>query len=241
MGIGAIVLVLVAFVALAAMYFRERPEDLAKLKPDESAGESTEHGKFADRVGGERSGGAAVPIAQKAQLVIATAQHPEKIEHAYNGSVVWRLENIGGGDGQPIKSAIRGDMDFPDIKSKASLVIQKNLDPTLSMSHTINISFKFPPGGDLKGVAAIDVLRVRRSEAQSGDKLQGVQAPITENNFLIGLMRGDGEARNLALLRTPGIIDLPMQLSDGRLATINLEKGASGERVFNDAINSWAR
>jgi len=50
--------------------------------------------------------------------------------------------------------------------------------------------------------------------------------PIADNNFLIGLMRGDSESRNLALLRTPGVIDLPMQLSDGRLATVNLEKGA---------------
>jgi hypothetical protein len=243
-GIIAVLVVLVGAVALAALHFRERPEDLAKLKPEESAGDSVEHGKFSARAGGDDQGdrgGPAVPVAQKAQLVIAAPQHPDKVEHAYNGTVVWRLENVGGDEGEPLKSAIRGDIDFPDAKTKATLVIQKNLDAALSMSHTINVSFKLAPGAEPKGVKAIDVLRIRRPEAQSGEKLLGMQMPIADNNFLIGLMRGDTESRNLALLKTPGVIDLPMQLSDGRLATINLEKGASGERVFNDAISAWSR
>jgi hypothetical protein len=243
-GIVAVLVVLVGAVALAALHFRERPEDLAKLKPEEGASQSLEKGKYSARAGGDDQsdgGRPAVPVAQKAQLVIAARQTPDKVEHAYNGTVVWRLENVGGDDGEPLKSAIRADIDFPDAKTKATLVIQKNLDAALSMSHTINISFNLAPGAEPKGVKAIDVLRIRRPEAQSGEKLLGMQMPIADNNFLIGLMRGDSESRNLALLRTPGVIDLPMQLSDGRLATVNLEKGASGERVFNDAISAWSR
>jgi len=243
-GIVAVLIVLVGAVALAALHFRERPEDLAKLKPEESASDSVERGKFSARAGGDDQrdgGGPIVPVAQKAQLVIAVPQHPDKVEHTYNGTVVWRLENVGGDEGEPLKSAIRGDIDFPDAKTKVTLVIQKNLDAPLSMSHTINISFQLAPGAEPKGVKAIDVLRFRRPEAQSGEKILGMQMPIAENNFLIGLMRGDSEARNLALLRLPAVIDLPMELSDGRLATINLEKGASGERVFADAISAWAR
>ena len=243
-GIVAVLVVLVGAVALAALHFRERPEDLAKLKPEEGASQSLEKGKYSARAGGDDQsdgGRPAVPVAQKAQLVIAARQTPDKVEHAYNGTVVWRLENVGGDDGEPLKSAIRADIDFPDAKTKATLVIQKNLDAALSMSHTINISFNLAPGAEPKGVKAIDVLRIRRPEAQSGEKLLGMQMPIADNNFLIGLMRGDSESRNLALLRTPGVIDLPMQLTDGRLATINLEKGASGERVFNDAISAWSR
>jgi hypothetical protein len=241
-GIVAILVVLVGAVALAALHFRERPEDLAKLKPEESAGEGVGHGKFSDRVGGDDQGGGgpAVPVAQKAQLMVAALQHPDKVEHAYNGTVVWRLENVGGDEGEPLKSAIRGDIEFPDAKTKATLIIQKNLDATLSASHTINISFKLAPGSELKGVKAIAVLQMRRPEAQSSDSIEGVPVTITENNFLIGFMRGDSEARNLRRLLTPAIIDLPILLSDGRQATINLEKGGSGERVFADAINAWS-
>jgi len=243
-GIVAVLVVLVGAVALAALHFRERPEDLAKLKPEEGASQSLEKGKYSARAGGDDQsdgGGPAVPVAQKAQLVIAARQTPDKVEHAYNGTVVWRLENVGGDEGEPLKSAIRGDIDLPDGKLKATLLIQKNLDAALSASHTITVSFTLAPDSELKGVKAIAPLQMRRPEAQSGDKLTGIPVEITANTFLIGLMRGgEAEAHNLKLLRSPWLIDLPMQLSDGRVATINLEKGSAGDRVFADAIDSWS-
>ena len=161
---------------MAALHFRERPEDLAKLKPEEGASQSVEKGKYSARAGGDDQsdgGGPAVPVAQKAQLVIAARQTPDKVEHAYNGTVVWRLENVGGDDGEPLKSAIRADIDFPDAKTKATLVIQKNLDAALSMSHTINISFKLAPGAEPKGVKAIDVLRIRQAGGAIGRETAG--------------------------------------------------------------------
>ena len=54
-------------------------------------------------------------------------------------------------------------------------------------------------------------------------------------------MRGERENRNIALLRSQAIIDLPFQFNDGRIATINMEKGASGDRVFSEAIEAWGR
>jgi hypothetical protein len=249
LGIAAVLFILVGAVSFAALHFRERPEDLARLKPDENAKAESESGKIVDRVDGSDhdsleggpNKGPAVPVAQKAELFVATADHPDKVDRIYNGAVVWRLDNIGGGDGQPMKSAIRGDVDFPDGKLKAVILIQKNLDPALSASHTMNVSFSLAPDSDLKGVKQIGPPQMRRPEAQSGDKITGIPVEITSNAFLIGLMRGEAEARNLKLLRAPWVIDLPLQLSDGRVATINLEKGAAGDRVFADAIDSWAR
>ncbi len=249
LGITAVLLLLVGGVSLAALHFRERPEDLSKLKPEENARTANEGGKIAARAvgGGARESGAEnananppVPVAQKAELFVASLDHPDKVDRVYNGAVIWRLDNIGGADGEPMKSAIRGDVDFPDAKIKATLLIQKNLDPALSASHTINISFTLAPDSDLKGVKQIAPPQMRRPEAQSGDKISGIPVEITANTFLIGLIRGEAEARNLKLLRSPWVIDLPMQLSDGRVATINLEKGAAGDRVFADAIDSWS-
>ncbi len=253
LGIMAVLIVLVGLVALAAWRFRERPEDLARLKPEDAAADSA-GGKFSDRVGqeGEEDPSAstarvapektapAVPVAQKAELWVASLQEPDKVEKIYAGNVVWRLDNVGN-PGEPLGSAIRGDVDFPDGKMKLSLIFRKNTDATLSASHTINVAFKVQPASDLKGVKAIGPIQMRRPDAQSGEKVLGIPVPITENNFLIGLMRGDREARNLMLLRTLGVVDLPMQLSDGRAATISLEKGAGGERVFADAIENWGR
>jgi len=253
-AITAILIILAGVVALAAWHFRERPEDLARLKPDDQAAETAEGGKFGDRVDGDQGaaggavtrprtpgGGAAVPVAQKAELWVASLKEPNKVDKVLSGAVVWRLDNVGGGPGEPVGSAIRGDAEIPEGKLKLTLVFQKNLDAALSASHTINVSFKLAADSDLQGVKAIGPIQMRRPDAQSGEKVYGIPVTITENNFLIGLMRGEREPRNLTLLRSLMVIDLPMQLADGRGATISLEKGPAGERVFADAIEAWAR
>jgi hypothetical protein len=256
LAITAILIVLAGVVALAAWHFRERPEDLARLKPDDQTAETAEAGKFGDRVDGagdqgatggavtrpqSPGGGAGVPVAQKAELWVASLKEPNKVDKVYSGVVVWRLDNVGGGPGEPVGSAIRGDAEIPDGKLKLTLVFQKNLDAALSASHTINVSFKLAADSDLQGVKAIGPIQMRRPDAQSGEKVYGIPVTINENNFLIGLMRGDREPRNLTLLRSLMVIDLPMLLADGRGATISLEKGPTGERVFADAIEAWGR
>lgn len=254
--IAAVLLVVVAIVAVMALQLRESPEDLARLKPEPSEStEMTEGAKIVDRVGGGEEQSAptpgvrsvpdspakpAVSVAQKAELWVSAPEEASKVK-TYPGSVIWRLDSLAAGPGQPLTPAIRGDIDIPGAKLKLTLVFQKNLDPTLSASHTINVSFQLAPGGDIKGVKAIGPIQMRRAEAQSGEQVAGVPVPITDNNFLIGLLRGNRESRNLTLLRSPTVVDLPMQLLDGRAATISLEKGPGGERVFIDALDSWAQ
>ncbi|KAF2990921.1 hypothetical protein OGR47_12570 [Methylocystis sp. MJC1] len=249
-ALAGVLAALIAVVGGLAWYLRERPEDLAKLQPAEtSTSEAAESGKFDGRVAGGASAPApvsgkrsvVVPVAQKAELWVATLQAPDKVDRIYNGTVVWRLENVGGGPGEPVSTAIRGDLDIPDGKMKLTLLFQKNNDSALSASHTVNVSFKPAPGSPLGGVKAIGPIQMRRADAQAGEKVFGIPVPITENNFLIGLMRGDHEARNVQLLRSLAVIDLPLQFADGRPATINMEKGPSGDRVFADAIDSWTK
>jgi hypothetical protein len=252
LAILAVLTVVAGLVGLAAWWFRERPEDLARLRPEDNASEPAPSGKLADRVGEEgdrdeapattapRASVPAVPVAQKAELWVSAPSEANRVK-TYPGTVVWRLDNIVAGPGQAASPAIHGDIDIPDAKMKMTLVFQKNFDAALSATHTVNVSFKIEPESDLKGIKAIFPIQMRRPEAQSGEKIIGIPVPITDNNFLIGLMRGDREARNLYLLRSPMILDLPMQLDDGRAATVSLEKGPAGERVFSDAIETWSR
>jgi len=239
-------LLIVGLIALFAWRNREGPEDLAKFNPNEPGPAADERGKIGDRVSDgdrKRAGadqGPPIAVAQRAEFYVAYPNQPDKVEHIYGGSVLWRLENTGGADGGQLRPAIRGDVEFPDAKVKATILIQKNVDQALSASHTISIAFKFL-GGDVKGVSQIGNVELRRADAQRGQPVAGIPVPINESNFLIGLMRGPAETRNLQLLRTPAIIDIPLKLSDNRLATFNLEKGASGERVFSDALDAWAR
>ncbi|ARN82615.1 hypothetical protein [Methylocystis bryophila] len=239
-------LLIVGLLAFIALHFRERPEDLAKFNPNENGAAADEHGKIGDRVSdadrrrAAADSGPPVAVAQHAAFYVAYPNQPDKVEHIYSGTVLWRLENSGGADGGQLRPAIRGEVDFPDAKVKATILIQKNTDQALSASHTINIAFKFQ-GGDVKGVSQIGNVEFRRSDAKRGQPVEGIPVPINESNFLIGLMRGPSEARNLLLLRLPAIIDIPLKLSDNRDASINLEKGSSGDRVFSDALDAWSR
>ncbi|HXY56954.1 MAG TPA: hypothetical protein VEH76_00070 [Methylocystis sp.] len=244
--VAAALIVTVGLVALAALRLRERPEDLTKLNPGQNAAGETDQSKLSARVGAEggQQGSVqpAAPVARRAALLVGTKAHPEKPDRIYDGSVVWRLENAGGADGGTVLPAVRGDMDFPEAKVKATLLIQKNQDPTLSASHTITVTFDLLPGSDFKGIKAMGALQMRRPETQSGERLVGsLPVPVTENSFLMGLMRGDSEQHNVAMLRAPVLIDIPLQFSDERIGTINLEKGPSGDRVFQDALAAWSR
>ena len=237
-----VLIALLGTLGLLAWQFHERPDDQAALTKSgggEASGE--DNGKFGDRLeSADADKNARVPVAQKAEMWVASLSEPEKVERIYPATVVWRIENVGGGPGETVGSAIRGDVDIPDAKLKASLIFRKNTDPTLSASHTINILFKPETGSPVGDVKAIGPIQMRRADAQAGEKLVGIPVPISTNYFLIGLMRGDPEKRNIQVLRSLSVIDLPLQFADGRLATINLLKGPTGDRIFAEGIDTWA-
>jgi hypothetical protein len=224
-------------------YLRAYPDDAGKLQPtagERPAGE--ENGKFGERLdSSEEPGKRGLPVAQRAEMWVASLNDPNKVERIYNANVLWRLENVGAGPGEPVSMAIRGDMDAPEAGLGMTIVLRKNTDPTLSASHTINILFKPAPNSPVGAVKAIGPIQMRRADAQSGEKVLGIPVPISPNYFLIGLMPGEPETRNIQLLRSLSVIDLPLQFNDGRIATINMIKGSSGERVFAEAIDSWKK
>lgn len=242
LAVLGVLIALLGTLGLLAWQFHERPDDQAGL--DKSGGgeaSSEETGKFGDRLeSADADKNARVPVAQKAEMWVASLSEPEKVERIYPANVLWRVENVGGGPGETVGSAIRGDVDIPDAKLKASLIFRKNTDSTLSASHTINISFKPEAGSPVGDVKAIGPIQMRRADAQAGEKLVGIPVPISTNYFLIGLMRGDPEKRNIQVLRSLSVIDLPLQFADGRLATINLLKGPTGDRIFAEGIDNWA-
>ena len=142
--------------------------------------------------------------------------------------------------GQPLAVGVRAEIDLPDARLKAVMLIQKNTDDTLPASHTIELRFIPADGGPIPGVAQIQTPQLRREDVPSGDPLAGVPAPIMRNFFLVGLTRGPlAETRNIDLIRNRGWIDVPMLLSDQRIAKITFEKGSAGERIINEAFDAW--
>jgi hypothetical protein len=250
---GAVAALVVLLVAAAAWKLRDRPEELTRAKPAAPQSEAG-NAKLADRVGGAPASGAratsgtpaapadqtpTVPVAHRAALLVEAPEEENKVK-TYIGSVVWRLENVGRDAGQPISTAVRADIDIPDAKLKVALTFQKNLDPALPASHTFSIRFTPLAGSPIGDVQQIDSPQMRRDETPSGDPLSAVPVPIMDNNFLVGLARGDFENRNIDLIKTRAWIDVPMLLKNKRVAKLTLEKGVTGDRAINDALATWA-
>jgi hypothetical protein len=181
---------------------------------------------------------AALPVAYRAALLVEAPDEPNKVK-TYVGTVVWKLENVSNGPGQPLSTAVHADIDIPDDKLKVTVDIQKNTDPTLSASHTITVVFTPGAGSTTGGVKEISAPQLRSEDSPSGDALKGVVVPIMDNSFLVGLTRGDAEDANIDLLKKLEWIDIPIMLNNGRIAKLTFEKNASGSRAINDAFTSW--
>ena len=256
--VGGVVVGVVLLIAGLAIKLKGRPEDLAKLRPAPTApAEAPSSGKIAGRVGDETPAAttektetkqpatpaanqAPLPVAHRAALLVEAPDTPEKVK-TYIGSVVWRLDNVPGGPGQPLGTAVHADVEIPEAKVRMTVDLQKNMDASLNASHTIEIRFSLQPGSIIPGVKQIGAVQMRREDMANGDPLAGVPVPITDTYYLVGLARGDMEARNIELLKTRGWLDVPLALTNGRIAKFSLEKGASGDRVINDALSVWAQ
>lgn len=183
----------------------------------------------------------ALPVAPRAALLVQTGEDAQNVK-AFVGTVVWRIDTASGGAGQALQNSIRAEVDIPEARFKAVLVIQNNTDATLPASHTISIRFQPASDGAVGNVKAIDVPELREDGAQSGVRLIGTSLPITENNFLAALVRGDQALpRNLDLLRTRPWLDIPMKLANNKLAKLTMEKGLSGDRVIAEALAAWEK
>ena len=265
----SIVAVVVAIIAGMAFMLRDNPAELARRAPGTApppAESSQPAGKIVERVGGGPStspsnppaatapvahpavpGAAAsttapdniLPVAQRAALLVQAPDQPQQTK-TYVGTVIWRRENVNHGQGQPLGEAVRADIDLPEAKLKATMTFQKNTDATLPASHTIEL--RFMPAGDspIPAVKQIDVPQMRKEDAPAGDPLAGVPAPITQNYFLIGLSQGDATvARNTDLLKSRQWFDIPLLLSDNKIAKLTFEKGDPGDRALSDAFADW--
>ncbi len=266
--IGLPVALVVGAIAVFAYMRRDNPEDLARLRPAPGSEASNEQsvGKIVERIGGgqqatrpadqpqtqaqtqpttppkpqqQQPNTPAVATTQRAALLVDAPDEPQRVR-TYVGNVVWRLDNVSRGPGQPLAIGVRAEIDMPDAKLKAVILLQKNTDETLPASHTMEVRFMPTEGGPIPGVSQISTPQMRKEDTPAGDALTGVPAPILRNYFLVGLTRGDAAAsRNIDLIRTRGWIDIPMLLSDQRIAKLTFEKGAAGERVINEAFEAW--
>ncbi|ETR76991.1 hypothetical protein X566_04650 [Afipia sp. P52-10] len=194
--------------------------------------------KITDRVG-QPSDSPVAPVAQRVVLYDEDPAEPQGKQ--YVGQVVWRTENVAGPNGTT-DLAIRADIDIPERKFKATLSIRRNNDTTLPASHTVEMTFQLPPDFVGGGVSNVPGVLMKSNEQTRGTPLAGLAVKVTDNFFLIGLSNVEADrSRNMQLLKERSWFDIPLVYSNQRRAIVALEKGAPGDRAFEDAFAAWGQ
>jgi hypothetical protein len=192
--------------------------------------------KIPDRVG--QASEDIAPVAQKVVLYDEDPNDPKGRQ--YVGSVVWRTEQVKASGQQKADIAVRADIEIPDRKFKMTMSFRRNTDTSLPASHTVELTFILPPDFDGGGVSNVPGILMKSNEQTRGTPLAGLAVKVTDGFFLVGLSNVDSDrARNVQLLKERSWFDVPLVYSNQHRAIIAIEKGAPGERAFNDAFAQW--
>jgi hypothetical protein len=194
--------------------------------------------KIPDRVGQPSSTDQVAPVAQRVVLYDEDPSDPKGKQ--YVGSVIWRTEPIKAAGAQKADLAVRADIEIPDRKFKMTMSFRRNTDTSLPASHTAELTFTLPPDFAGGGVANVPGILMKSNEQARGTPLAGLAVKVTDGFFLVGLSNVDTDrSRNLQLLKERSWFDVPLVYVNQRRAIIAIEKGAPGERAFNDAFAAW--
>jgi hypothetical protein len=194
--------------------------------------------KIPDRVGQPSSSDQVAPVAQRVVLYDEDPSDPKGKQ--YVGSVIWRTEQIKAAAGQKADIAVRADIEIPDRKFKMTMSFRRNTDTSLPASHTAELTFILPQDFAGGGVGNVPGILMKSNEQARGTPLAGLAVKVTDGFFLVGLSNVDSDrARNLQLLKERSWFDVPLVYVNQRRAIIAIEKGAPGERAFNDAFAAW--
>jgi hypothetical protein len=157
----------------------------------------------------------------------------------YAGTVVWSIQPIDK-SGKSSEIAVHADIDIPDRKLKMTMSFQRNTDTSLPASHTAELTFILPKDFAGGGVSNVPGILMKSTEPAQGTPIAGIAVKVTDGIFLVGLSNVDADrARNIQLLKERSWVDIPLVYGNQRRAMVTIEKGAPGERAFNDAFAAW--
>jgi hypothetical protein len=233
--VGAAILWGKSLVSGVSGLFKSSP---SVVEAPKDAGTSLSKPKIPDRVGQPSSADQAAPVAQRVVLYDEDPGDPKGKQ--YVGSVVWRTEQVKASAGQKPDIAVRADIEIPDRKFKMTMSFRRNTDTSLPASHTAELTFILPPDFTGGGVGNVPGILMKSNEQARGVPLAGLAVKVTDGFFLVGLSNVDADRqRNLQLLKERSWFDVPLVYVNQRRAIIAIEKGAPGERAFNEAFATW--
>ena len=144
------------------------------------------------------------------------------------------------GPGQQPDLAIRADVEVPERKLAMTWLLRRNSYKRVPATHTVEITFKLSADFPSGGITNVTGILMKQTGQTRGVPLVGQAVKVTKRFYLIGLSNLDvDKVRNIQMLKERAWFDIPVVYNDNRRATLAIEKGTLGERVFADAFTAW--
>lgn len=157
-----------------------------------------------------------------------------------NASVTWASVRVKPTEALPSEPVIVAKMEVPEKGMGVEINIKRNVDEALSASHIIEITFDIPEsfaGGSIDNIARFVM---KPTEEARGEPLVAVPVKVSDGYFLIALDNLEqAQQVNSQLMLNSSWIDIPMTYTSGKRALLTLEKGGSGNQVFQEAFEDW--
>ena len=156
------------------------------------------------------------------------------------GSAAWSADFVTPSTAKPGDLEVLGDIEVPERGMSVTLTLRRDTDPNASISHTIEIMFKLPPDFQPGSISNVLGIWMKQAEQTQGTPLAGIAVKGTTGHFLIGLSSAPTDKElNIQLLKDRRWIDIPIVYTNNQRATLTIEKGTSGEQVFQQVFAGW--
>jgi hypothetical protein len=182
---------------------------------------------------------------EDAQEPVEAATYYEQISgkvplKGLNGRARWRtrIEDAASGSHSTV---ITLDLLIPERGLAMAMAIRRDGEG-IAMTHLLELKFADRAGAPLDGISGIGNIVMKRADGSRGSALAGLSIKVAPGVFLFGLSTDKDDVRhNAEALRTLPRLDIAVTFADGSATTISLNKGESGERVFDAALADWER
>jgi hypothetical protein len=155
------------------------------------------------------------------------------------GKATWRT-STDSSSGTPATLVVL-EAEIPERQIALTMTIAREAEGG-GMSHMFDLQFAHPDTLPFGGIAAVPKIVMKDSETGLGDDLLGTSITVGPGSYLFGLLSTpDALARNVEALRTRPWMGILINFGDGSAQTLSVEKGASGERVMNEALAKWGQ
>ena len=146
--------------------------------------------------------------------------------------MTWRL--VYGGEAGP---TVEAKAEIPDRHVSIKLSITRNTDATIPASHIFAIKLAGELGEQITEVPGIAM----DESGGSVEELAGAATKVSGGLFWFALPAGESDvAKNLALLRDKPLLNIHLWKTLDERMIVSLTKGASGQRVLEQALAAWS-